>query len=522
MRILLVEDDDAIRTMMEFILRLRGHEIDAFMDAESAWEAYQKEPYSLILSDLSLIGMSGLDLCRKVRSSSFGDRTLFLVVTARNQPEDLQAVLDAGADDYLSKPLDMALFRIRLTIAERNVVNKFERHKAEEQVLSTSSRLTTLIQNMQVGILVEDDYHQVAVVNQEFCRMFDLPLSLDEIVDTPSDDLWSKIAHFFKNPNILLQQVAETVKNNIPEVRKELSLNDGRILERDYIPIFIEETCQGHLWQYRDITESRRAEIELAQAREWEVEISSKIQKTLLLGIPPQNLEQVSIHALTLPSQRVDGDFYDFVKYNNRCVDVILGDVMGKGIAAAMLGAAVKSLFHHTILELVTRSGSNKIPQLGDIMTIVQQKITKQLMNLGSFITLLYARFDMEKKQFLFINCGHPSIIYYQAKSSACSFLKGVNMPLGFIEDEEFSHASIDVEPGDFFFLYSDGITEAMNPGNEEFGEDRLMQFLIEQAHHSPQVILDRVRQKIIDYSQSETFSDDFTCIGASVTGFAE
>lgn len=517
MRILLVEDDDATRMLMELILQNRGHVVDSCVDAESAWVAQQKDPYPLILTDWILPGMSGLDLCRKVRTCSKGaGRTLILIVTARSHTNDLQEVLAAGADDYIGKPLDIELFRIRLAIAERNVLHMQERKKAEERLRSTSSRLSTLIQNLQAGILVEDEHRQIAVVNQDFCAMFNLPVSQDGIIGVQSGELLKKSMHVFKTPEESLKRMKDIVRNNALVTGDELVLNDGRILEFDYIPIVSEESYLGYLWQFRDCTDRRRAEIELVQAREREVEVSSKIQQTLLLGVPPSDLEMVRIHALTLPSQRVDGDFYDFIKYNNRCVDLIIGDVMGKGITAALLGAATKSYFQRAISELLTCS--RQIPQPEEIVTLVHQKITRQLIKLESFVTLIYARFDMEKKQFLFVNCGHPSVIHYQAKSSSCSFLPGLNTPLGIFEREEYKQVSIDVEYGDFFFFYSDGITEAMNEEKEQYGEERLLHFLTNGANQHPQIILDRIRRNVIEFTQSDSFADDFTCIGVSVT----
>ena len=94
-----------------------------------------------------------------------------------------------------------------------------------------------------------------------------------------------------------------------------------------------------------DITERKRAQEELARAREQEVEIGFKIQQTLLLDQPPRDVPGVRVAALTIPSQRIDGDFYDFFKHRDDCLDVIVGDVMGKGIPAALLGAATKSHF---------------------------------------------------------------------------------------------------------------------------------------------------------------------------------
>ena len=82
---------------------------------------------------------------------------------------------------------------------------------------------------------------------------------------------------------------------------------------------------------------------QLAQAHQREVEIGARIQQTLLLGQPPVDMPGAQIAALTIPSQPVDGDFYDFFQYNAQCLDIIVGDVMGKGVPAALLGAAIKS-----------------------------------------------------------------------------------------------------------------------------------------------------------------------------------
>ncbi len=96
----------------------------------------------------------------------------------------------------------------------------------------------------------------------------------------------------------------------------------------------------------------RRVEAELAKAREREIETASKIQQTLLMGVPPKDFKGMEIANWTIPSQKVDGDFYDFIVIDSQCLDVVVGDVMGKGIASALLGAALKSYFLRVIHEL--------------------------------------------------------------------------------------------------------------------------------------------------------------------------
>ena len=93
------------------------------------------------------------------------------------------------------------------------------------------------------------------------------------------------------------------------------------------------------------IVREQAAAAELAQAREREVEIGFRIQQTLLLDEPPRDIPGLRVAALTVPSQRIDGDFYVFFKHPDQRLDIIVGDVMGKGVPAALLGAATKSHF---------------------------------------------------------------------------------------------------------------------------------------------------------------------------------
>lgn len=131
MKVLLVEDDDAIRTLVASLLQEeRDWEVAAFGSAEHAWEMLQSESFPLVILDWMLPGMDGLELCRRLRAST-GSHSVILVMTARTEPEDLTSVLDAGADDYLAKPLDLDLLDVRLAVAERRVKEVAERVHAQ-------------------------------------------------------------------------------------------------------------------------------------------------------------------------------------------------------------------------------------------------------------------------------------------------------------------------------------------------------------------------------------------------------
>jgi signal transduction histidine kinase len=150
MKTLLVDDDPDIRAFIGQVLRMRGHEVAAFADAETAWEAIQQDVPGLIILDWLLPGMDGLELCRAIRALPDGAHTEVLVMTAHDRPNGLALVLDAGANDYLLKPIDLDDLQVRLTIAEQRAMAALERRRVDqslresEQVQRALATLTRL------------------------------------------------------------------------------------------------------------------------------------------------------------------------------------------------------------------------------------------------------------------------------------------------------------------------------------------------------------------------------------------
>ena len=256
---------------------------------------------------------------------------------------------------------------------------------------------------------------------------------------------------------------------------------------------------------------------ELAAAREHEINIAARIQKTLLLGEPPRDLKGIQVAQLTIASQRVDGDFYDFYRLNAQALDLVVGDVMGKGVPSALVGAAVKRYFLSVINEHILYAGIETIPQPEDIVASVHTSMIDQLEALETFVTLCYARFDLAKQRCKFVDCGHMRTVHFHHDSGLCSLLQGVNMPLGFPEIEPFKQISVPFKPGDLFFFYSDGITEARTPQGNMYGEERLVDFLQKNAGINTRDLIDGLKDDVVAFSKSDTFDDDFTCVAVKI-----
>jgi CheY-like chemotaxis protein len=120
MKILIAEDDPVSVKILQFTLEHYGHEVVAAADGEEAWQIFDRDPVRVVVSDWMMPKVDGLELCKKVRSRPKTDYTYFILLTAINTGrENLRKAMDAGIDDFLTKPLDREAVLMRLRVAER-------------------------------------------------------------------------------------------------------------------------------------------------------------------------------------------------------------------------------------------------------------------------------------------------------------------------------------------------------------------------------------------------------------------
>jgi PAS domain S-box-containing protein len=167
MRILLVEDHRDSRKNLQRLIERRGHEVVAVATAEEAADAIAGQPFPFLILDWMLPGKSGLELCRELRVRPRGDELFILLVTARGATEDLEQALEAGANDYLTKPLDPALLDVRLSVAERQIRDLAERNQARAALQESAKKMTDIVENTSDGFFVLDTDWKFTFVNPE-------------------------------------------------------------------------------------------------------------------------------------------------------------------------------------------------------------------------------------------------------------------------------------------------------------------------------------------------------------------
>ena len=136
MRILVVEDDFDARDMLKVMLRLDGYDVVAATNGEEAWDAFHKEPFSVVISDWLMPGTDGLELCRRIRSSETTRYSYVILLTALHGKSRYLEAMSAGVDDFVSKPYDPDELRARLLVAKR-IVGLQDRVKRLEGILPT-------------------------------------------------------------------------------------------------------------------------------------------------------------------------------------------------------------------------------------------------------------------------------------------------------------------------------------------------------------------------------------------------
>jgi sigma-B regulation protein RsbU (phosphoserine phosphatase) len=204
----------------------------------------------------------------------------------------------------------------------------------------------------------------------------------------------------------------------------------------------------------------------------------------------------------SIPAQVVGGDYFDFITLDDDRLAICLGDVTGKGLPASLLMAN---------LQATLRGQSFLCPSPNECL-IRSNRLLYHSTSPEKFATLFYAHLDSKNHVLSYSNAGHDFPFLF-SDSEAPDRLKLGGVMLGAFEDFVFEEGSVALKPGDVLVISSDGISEAMNPSLDQFGEDRLQSVIRDHLHDPPSVIIDKIIAAVRTHAGPQPQSDDMTLI---------
>jgi len=242
------------------------------------------------------------------------------------------------------------------------------------------------------------------------------------------------------------------------------------------------------------LIESKRMEHELNIARD--------IQLSLLPQSVPK-LKNFDLSVIYEPIYEVGGDYYDILKKRkNNELPILIADVEGKGLSASLLAASSQAILH-SLNELYMFEPGKFITKANSLIC----QFTKG----KRFITLFWMLVNDSKQSITYVNAGHvePLLI---SKDNVRRLSKG-GFLTGFTEEAQYEKETVTMKPGDLLVTFTDGVTEVENKEGEEFGEDKMIEFLQKNSHLPVDELTASLFQAIKDFSQNRKFRDDFTLI---------
>ena len=280
--------------------------------------------------------------------------------------------------------------------------------------------------------------------------------------------------------------------------------------------IALSNKISGYNYNYEDITTlnilSNQLVVALSNARlykaslekqrlEEELSLARQIQMDLLPKTLPHG-DDYEFAAYSQPSRYVGGDFYDFLDTRRDNTGIIIADVSGKGMPAALMVSQIQAMFRSEV-----RNTDSLVKILQNVNYLMATTTSAE-----KFVTVFYAEFNTQDKTLHYSNAGHNYPIVIN-KDGECQFLIEGGLLMGAFSDARYKEDSIRLQKGDLVFFYTDGINEAHGKDGEQYGEDRLIELIKNIRDLSAREITEKVVEDVQSFAVSDMPQDDMTVV---------
>ena len=244
---------------------------------------------------------------------------------------------------------------------------------------------------------------------------------------------------------------------------------------------------------HRQILETKKLEEQM--------QIAKDVQSSLLPAHPPE-IEGYDIAGICIPTYEIGGDYYDYIQLDKDNLAIIIADVSGDGIPAALIMASFRSMLRNQLKV-------NSDPT--EIMRMLNQQIP-EVSRKQDFITAFYGKLDYRENTFVYSNCGHSTPILLRFDGQL-ELLEAGGPALNIIKDAEFSIESVNLNSEDQIIFYTDGVTEIFDKDSNEYGFERLKRVILDSKNKSASELIEAIVESTRNFSNTKLYRDDFTLV---------
>jgi phosphoserine phosphatase RsbU/P len=232
-----------------------------------------------------------------------------------------------------------------------------------------------------------------------------------------------------------------------------------------------------------------------------DLELAGQVQR-LFLPVGKPAIAGLEVAGMMQPAKVVGGDYYDYIPIDAHKIQLVIADVAGKGVPAALLMSATAAA-----MQLEANHDRNMLGQVERLNAGIHAMSDDE-----RYVTLLVAEIDTEQRMMRYVNCGHNPALLFRASASTVTRLNASCPPIGLSPEEICELASAELMPGDMVVFYTDGVTEAANRLGEEFGLERLSEVVRRGSSLSAEELMSDIYHSTADFC-GENFNDDVTIL---------
>jgi sigma-B regulation protein RsbU (phosphoserine phosphatase) len=444
--------------------------------------------------------------------SSVPEATISLASTGRTTSGLLEAIEDARTQSdetsRVARQSDLLALISRISVA---LLDTATLNETLEQIVSMVFQAVPADRSM---IMMRDEKNPdlkvaVARLRDRVGEVGEIRISrsvIDEVVANGKSVLTSdaQADPRFMGGTVMLQGVRSVLavplgvgENVFGIIYADSPLAEGRFTE-DHLKVL---TTLASVAAIR-VQNGRLMEQQMERVRlEQDLHVASEIQQRFQPASAPQ-VPGYELQGISFPCYEIGGDYYDFIQRDNGKLIVALGDVSGKGPAAALLMSSL-----HAAVHAHSDTHSSLAKTIGAVNRYLVESIPA-----NRFVTLFYAELDPKDGSLAFLNAGHnPPLIVHTG--GTMEQLAAGGLPLGIMANADFREGKTRLHPGDVLVIYSDGVSEAVNPQGEEFGPTRLYEVVARNLDASAAGIRDRIESALTKFCQGTPAADDITLV---------